>query len=115
MKPRGTEILAGYVLLGIGLLFIVLPSSLAISLFVSGKQIPEFIPSPAGNQSDTASSITAFSNACLVLFLLAIPVWAGSIITSRSITMVKDVRLKLMRKNLKEAENAAEKTDIEES
>jgi hypothetical protein len=115
MKSRSTEITAGYVLLGLGLLFIILPSTLAISMFVTGAQIPEFIPSSTSEQNGTTIALTTFSNACLVLFLLAIPVWAGSIVTSRGVAMVKGVKLKLMAKSLKEATGVAERIDAGET
>jgi hypothetical protein len=38
-------------------------------------------------------------------------VWAGSIVTSRGVTMIKDVRLKLARRSLKEAADTIEKVE----
>lgn len=111
MKSQSTERIAGYVFLALGLFFIILPSSLAISILIRGAQIPTFIPILSSGQNDTTNAFIVFSNACLVLFLLAIPVWAGSIISSRGVAMVKDVKLKLMGKSVREAAEPTDKLD----
>jgi hypothetical protein len=55
-----------------------------------------------------------FSNVCLIFFIFIIMVWAGSILSSRGVTMIKDVKLKLVRKGLQEAAEAAEKIENED-
>jgi hypothetical protein len=45
----------------------------------------------------------------MVLFIFAIVVWAGSIISSRGLTLIKDVKLKLVGRSLREATEVAEK------
>lgn len=112
MKPIKTEKIVGYALIVVGLFFIIFPAALAISIFLTKAQIPTFISAPASNESDLATAVATLSNACLIFFFLAISVWAGSIISSRGVTMVKDVKLRLTRRSLKEAAETAEKLDV---
>ncbi len=115
MKPEKAEKRVGYTLLAIGLVFIIIPALLTFSMFLSGTKIPQLIPVPAEETSESIKSMVIFSNACLIFFIFIIMVWAGSIISSRGITMIKDVKLKLVRKSLHEATEVAEKIDTEES
>jgi hypothetical protein len=109
MKPeKKAEKIVGYVLLAFGLVLIVIPAILAIITFTSQSKIPQFIQVPAG-ASDFIEAMAVFSNACVFFFLFIIIVWAGSIITSRGVSIIKDVKLKLVSKSLKEAVEAAEK------
>ncbi|MEM4704588.1 MAG: hypothetical protein QXJ02_05930 [Candidatus Bathyarchaeia archaeon] len=84
----------GYFLLAVGLVFIILPACLALWVFLSGTQIPQLIPQPTGADSDFHRALVAFSNACLIFFLFIIMVWAGSIMTTRGITLIKDEKPK---------------------
>jgi hypothetical protein len=91
------------------LILIIVPALLAFWVFLSGTQIPQLVPLPTGETSENIKSIVIFSNACVVFFIFAIIVWAGSIISSRGLTLIKDVKLKLVGRSLREAAEAAEK------
>jgi len=108
-KPEKIEKTVGYVLLFIGLIFIIIPALLALSMFLSGAQIPQFVPAPTGETNGFARVFANFSNVCLIFFIFIVIVWTGSIITSRGITIIKDVRLKLVGKSLRETSEIAEK------
>jgi hypothetical protein len=64
---------------------------LAYSIFIGFNKVPELIP---GSASD---SYLALSNSFLFFFVLAIITWAGSIITSRGVTLIKEVKLKVLK------------------
>jgi sterol desaturase/sphingolipid hydroxylase (fatty acid hydroxylase superfamily) len=116
MKPQKAqkiEKITGYVLLIIGLIFIILPACLALWMFLSGTQIPQLIPIPAVSEGEFVRAFAIFCNVCVALFVFIIMVWAGSIISSRGVTMVKDVKLKLVRRNLAEATEAIDKEEAE--
>jgi CHASE3 domain sensor protein len=110
-KARKTEKTAGYILLAVGLVLMILAAVIALATFVIGYQIPQFVPVPAGETEDFGKAFALFSNVCLVFFIFVIMVWAGSIVSSRGITMIKDVRLKLVRKSTDEALRVVEKKD----
>jgi formate-dependent nitrite reductase membrane component NrfD len=117
MKPEKTlkiEKSVGYALLGLGLALIIVAVILALLVLLGTLHVPELIPTVASEQDAFAQAFAAFSNACLIFFTLVIVVWAGSIVTSRGVTMVKDVRLKFARKSLKEVAEAVEKTENED-
>jgi len=82
-------------------------------MFLSGAQIPQLVSVPTGETNESTKSIVIFSNVCLVFFII-IMVWAGSIIFSRGLTLIKDVKLKLVGKNLQEATEVAEKVKGED-
>lgn len=105
---KKAEKVVGYVLLALGLVLIVIPAVLAMIAFTSQAKIPQFIQTPAG-ASNLVEAIVVFSNACVFFFFFIVIVWAGSIITSRGVSMIKDVRLKLVSKSLKEAVETSEK------
>jgi hypothetical protein len=110
MKPETkAEKITGYALLVIGLILIIIPALLAFSMFLSGAQIPQLVPVPTGETSEFIKSMVIFSDVCLIFFIFLIIVWAGSIISSRGVTLIKDVKLKLVGKSLREAAEAAEK------
>jgi uncharacterized membrane protein len=101
MKPeKKAEKITGYVLLVLGLVLVMTPAILAILTFTGQSQIPQFIKVPT-EASDFVEAIAVFSNACIFFFILLIIVWAGSIITSRGVTIIKDVKIKLVKLNLK--------------
>jgi uncharacterized membrane protein len=110
MKPeKKVEKITGYTLLVVGLILIIVPALLAFWMFLSGAQIPQLVPVPTGEGSESIKSMVIFSNVCLLFFIFIIIVWAGSIISSRGVTLIKDVKLKLVGKSLQEAAEAAEK------
>lgn len=110
MKPQEkAEKISGYALLLIGLILIIIPALLAFWLFLSGTQIPQLVPVSTGEASDSIKSMVILSNVCIILFVFIIIVWAGSIISSRGLTLIKDVKLKLVGKSLREAAEVAEK------
>jgi hypothetical protein len=109
MKPeKKAEKIVGYVLLALGLILIIIPAALAIITFVSQSQIPQFVQIPEG-ASDFVKAMAIFSNVCVFFFIFIIIVWAGSIITTRGIAIIKETKLKLVSKGLKEAVETAEK------
>ena len=112
-RARIIEKNVGYTLLAIGLILIIFPALLILSIFLTGATVPQMVPKPSSEQGELASAIADFSNVCLIFFIFMILVWAGSIVSSRGVTMVKDVRLKLAKKSLKEATDAIEKVEDE--
>jgi hypothetical protein len=118
MKPQKraekAEKIFGYALLAIGLILIIISVTLAMLMLLSVVKVPELVPIPTGETSDYAQSMAIFSNVCLIFFIFIIMVWAGSILSTRGVTMVKDVKLKLVRKSLQEATEAAEKMENED-
>jgi uncharacterized membrane protein len=100
MKIKKPEKVVGYVLLVIGLIFIILAAILAYLLFASGTQIPQFVPVPTGGEDGFAEAFATFSNVCLIFFIFIVIIWAGSIISSRGITLIKEVKLKIMEGSL---------------
>jgi hypothetical protein len=110
MKPQEkAEKISGYTLLVIGLVLIIIPALLAFWLFLSGTQVPQLVPVPTEETSDSIKSMLILSNICTILFVFIITVWAGSIISSRGLTLIKDVKLKLVGKSLREAAEIAQK------
>ena len=115
MKTEKAEKIVGYTLLAIGLILIIIPVLLSLLIILSGMQIPQLVLTPTGEISESIKSMIIFSNVCLIFFIYIIIVWAGSILTSRGVTMIKDVKLKLVGKSLREAVETAEKTETKES
>jgi uncharacterized membrane protein len=110
MKPETkAEKITGYTVLVVGLILIIVPALLAFWMFLSGTQIPQLVPVPTGETNESIKSMVIFSNVCLIFFIFIIMVWAGSIISSRGLTLIKDVKLKLVGKSLREAAEVAEK------
>ncbi|MEM3623467.1 MAG: hypothetical protein QXR76_06850 [Candidatus Bathyarchaeia archaeon] len=109
MKPENkAEKIVGYVLLALGLILIIIPAILAIITFLNQTQIPQFVPTPEG-ASEFVNAMAVFSNVCVFFFIFIIIVWAGSIITSRGVAMIKETKLKLVSKSVKEAVETAKK------
>jgi len=114
MKPeKKTEKIVGYILLVIGLVFIIIPALLAFSMFLSGAQIPQFVPVPTGEQDGFARAFATFSNVCLIFFIFIIIVWAGSIISSRGVALIKEIKLKVARESLSKEMEVVEKEKAE--
>lgn len=103
MKIEKPERIVGYILLVIGLIFIILPVWLAYSIFSGGIEVPQLVPVLTGEENGFAKAFATFSNVCLIFFIFIIFVWAGSIISSRSIALIKEIKLKV-------TEEKAEKT-----
>lgn len=110
-KARKTEKTTGYILLAVGFVLMIVAALVALAIFVIGYQIPQFVPVPTGDTEDFGKAFALFSNVCLVFFIFVIMVWAGSIISSRGVAMIKDVRLKLVRRSTDEALKVAERKD----
>jgi ABC-type lipoprotein release transport system permease subunit len=108
-KIQKIEKISGYTLTAIGLIFIIVTVLLGLWIYMNGAQISQLVPIPAGETSEFVKSVVVFSNVCLVVLMFVIMVWAGSIISSRGVTMIKDVKLKLVKKNIEEAEETARK------
>jgi len=106
MDPRKAEKVTGYVMLTIGIVLIVIPAVLALVTFLNGAKVPQFVPTPTGDSDSFATAFATFSNVCLIFFMFITLVWAGSIVSSRGVTMIKDVKLKLVRRNLGEVSEA---------
>ena len=93
----------GFILLLIGLVFIVLAAWLAFSIFIGFTKVPQLIP---GLGADPILNLT---NTFLVFFVLIIITWVGSIISSRGVTLIKEVKLKVLKESFGiEAETAEE-------
>jgi cytochrome b561 len=112
-KSRIIEKNVGYTLLAIGLILIILPALLALSIFFTGATVPQMVPKPTSEQGELARAAADFSNVCLIFFIFIILIWAGSTVSSRGVTMVKDVRLKLARKSLREVADTIKKVEDE--
>jgi len=88
------------VVLVIGLIFIILAAILACLLFSSGTQITEFVQIPT--EGEFAKAVATVSNVYLVFFIFIVIIWAGSIISSRGITLIKEIKLKIVEGSLGE-------------
>jgi SNF family Na+-dependent transporter len=111
-KAQKAEKIIGYVLLTVGLILIIFPACLAMWEFLSQTPVPQLVPTPTA-QNEFAVAFASFSNVCMIFFIFAIMVWAGSIVTSRGVAMIKDVKLKMVKKSLDEAAQAISKTETE--
>jgi hypothetical protein len=112
MKPEKAQKIeksTGYTLLVVGLVLIIIPAVTAFHMFLTGAQVPQFVHVPADQGSEFAGAFTTFSNVCMLFFIFIIIVWAGSVVSSRGVTMIKDVKLKLVRKSLREVAEAVKK------
>jgi len=102
MKIEKPEQIIGYVVLVIGLIFIILAAILAYLLFASGTQIPQFVPVPTEGEDEFAKALTNIGNVFLLFFIFIVIIWAGSIISSRGITLIKEIKLKIVEGSLGE-------------
>jgi len=91
------EKIVGYVLLAVGLVFVFLPMLLALSMFLGGTRAPQLITS-----AGASDPFAAFSNTLLTFFILIIITWAGSITSSRGVTLIKEIKFKVVRESLGE-------------
>jgi len=115
MKNEKPEKIVGYVILIIGLIFIILPALLALLVFLSGAEIPQFVPVPTEGEDGFAKAFASFSNVCLIFFIFIVIVWAGSIISSRGITLIKEVKLKIVEGSLGEEVKIVKKEKAEKA
>lgn len=113
MKIEKPEKIVGYVVLVIGLIFIILAAILACLLFSSGTQIPQFVPVPTEGEFAKASAI--ISNVCVLFFVFIVIIWAGSIISSRGITLIKEMKLKTVEESLGEEAEIVKKEKAEKT
>jgi hypothetical protein len=116
MKVDKPEKIVGYVLLTVGLIFIILPIWLAIAILLGMMKVPQLIQMPAEGATDgfTPGSV-AFSNACLIFFILIILVWGGSIISSRGVALIKEAKFKVTRESLGEGAELTKEEKPEKS
>ena len=108
-----SEKIVGYVLLAVGLVFVVFPMWLAYSMLLGGNGLPELVP------TSSTDSTSALVNVLSVFSILIIVIWAGSIISSRGVTLIREVKLKVIREDVGEEvlvvkKEEAEKTKKEE-
>jgi hypothetical protein len=108
-KAEKIEKITGYALLIVGLILIIVPALTAFAMFLIGAQIPQFVPISPTETDPNVKATGVFANVCLLFFIFIIVVWAGSIITSRAVALIKDVKLHLVRKSLREMAELAEK------
>lgn len=106
-----SEKIVGYVLLAVGLVFVVFPMWLAYSILLGGRGLPELVPS-SGTDS-TSVSPSSLINVLSVFFILIIVVWAASIISSRGVTLIREVRLKVARESVGEEVLVVKKEEAE--
>ncbi len=112
-NPRKREKSVGYALLITGLIVIVVGVILAIMVLLSFIHVPQFVPLQTNGQDALANALIDFSNVCLIFFLLVIVIWGGSVISSRGVNMIKDVRLKLAARSVREVGKTVEKIEEE--
>jgi len=111
-KAEKIEKTTGYALLIVGLILIIVPALIAFAVFLISAQIPQFVPISPTEPDANVRATAVFSNVCLLLFIFIIVVWAGSIITSRGVALIKDVKLKLVKKSLRQMAELAENEQI---
>jgi hypothetical protein len=107
-----SEKIVGYILLAVGLVFVVYPMWLAYSFLLGGRGLPNLVPPSSGTDS-TSVIFSPLINIMLVFFLLIIVVWAGSIISSRGVTLIREVRLKVARESVSEDVLVVKKEEAE--
>jgi formate-dependent nitrite reductase membrane component NrfD len=113
-KAEKIEKTFGYTMLTIGMILIIISVILAILMLLGAIQVPTLVQAPTGETSDNVKSTVVASNVSLIFFMFIIMVWTGSILSSRGVTLIKDVKLKLVRKSLQEAAEMAEKIENED-
>jgi len=115
--------IVGYVLLAIGLVVAIIPPYFGVSiLFRGGSAIPKILQAPALSNSTTVSNVTisisdinkvitsVFPVVNLVLFfvLSLILIYAGGVIMSRGVGLIKEINLRAVRKAVKEVSEDVE-------
>jgi hypothetical protein len=115
----------GYVLLVLGLVFVVIPPVFGISVIVSGgSAVPKILETPvlSGNSSASNSTFISTSNLnsiiaavfpavnLVLLFVLSlILIYAGGLIMSRGVSLIKEIKLTAVRGAVKEV---SEEVDV---
>ena len=97
----------------IGLIFIILAAILACLPFSSGTQIPEFVQIPT--EGEFAKAIATISNVYPVFFVFIVIIWTDSIISSRGITLMKEIKLKIVEGSLGEEVEVTKKEKAEKT
>ena len=115
--------IVGYVLLVIGLVVAIIPPFFGISILFRGSSaIPKILQTPVLSNSTTVSNVTisisdinkiitsVFPAVNLVLlFLLSlILIYAGGVIMSRGVGLIKEINLRAVRKAVKEVSEDVE-------
>ena len=103
--------IVGYVLLAAGLVLVVFPMWLAYSMLLGGRGLPELAPS-LGTDS-MGMFFSSLINILLVFFILIIVVWAGSIISSRGVSLIREIKLKVARESVGEEVLVVKKEEAE--
>jgi hypothetical protein len=117
--------IVGYVLLVIGLVFAIIPPVFCISVIFSGASaVPKILETPvlSGNSSSSNSTIISTSNLnsiiaavfpavnLVLLFVLSlILIYAGGVIMSRGVSLIKEIKLTAVRQAVKEV---SEEVDV---
>lgn len=114
MKTQKPEKNVGYILLVIGLVLIVLPVVLACAMLLGGIEIPQLVPALAAGE-ESSEALATFNNVCLIGLLLIVIMWGGSIITSRGVSLIKEMELKVTREGISEETRIAKKKKAKES
>jgi hypothetical protein len=110
--------IVGYVLLVIGLIVVIIPTSFGLSiLFRGGSAIPKILETPVLSDNTTTSNSTIISTSSLndiigatfpainvvLLFMLSlILIYAGGVIMSKGVSLIKEIKLKAVREAVKE-------------
>jgi hypothetical protein len=115
MKTEKSDRIVGHVLLVVGLIFIILPALLALSMFLSRAQIAQFVPVPTGEPDGFARALAIFSNVCLLFFIFIIIIWAGSLITNRGLALIKGVKPRVTREGIGESGEIVKEEKTEKS
>lgn len=103
----GTERIIGYILLGVGLGIVIYSVVMAYSYLTGAMPVPQFFEAPDTNGGTIPSSLfTDISNVLMLFVMLFIILLAGSIISSRGVSLIKEVKLKVVR------EVGAEKEEV---
>ena len=106
-----SEKVVGYILLAVGLVFVVFPTWLAYSILLGQRSLPQLVPS--SGTEPMSMTLSSMINVFSVFLILMIVVWAGSIISSRGVTLVREVRLKVARESVGEEMLVVKKEEAE--
>ncbi len=73
--------------------------------------MPQLVPASGTDSTRVFSS--SFVNVLSVFFIFAIVVWAGSIVSSRGVTLIREVKLKVARETVGEEVLVVKKEEAE--
>ena len=106
----GTERIIGYVLLGAGLAIVTYSVVMAYSYLVGVSPVPHFFETPEIDGSTISSSLfTDTSNVLMLSTMLVIIIFAGSVISSRGVSLIKEIKMKVIKEI--DTEISTEKTE----